>query len=112
MIVLQLSGGLGNQMQQYAMYRKLKSLGKDVKLDLSWFDKSTQKIMLAPRDFELSLFKNVDFEECTDSERDYFLKRNIFQKAAGKGLKKLGIWQHENPKVFAESKTLGLEVIH
>jgi len=104
MLIVQIAGGLGNQMQQYAVYCKLRDLGKDVKLDLSWFDKSTQKIMLAPRDFELSLFKNVDFEECSDSERDYFLKRNIFQKAAGKGLKKLGIWQHENPKVFAESK--------
>ena len=104
MLIDQIAGGLGNQMQQYAVYCKLRDMGKDVKLDLSWFDKSTQKIMLAPRDFELSLFKNVDFEECTDSERNYFLKRNVFQKATGKCLKKLGIWQHENPKVFSESK--------
>lgn len=104
MLIVQIAGGLGNQMQQYAVYCKLRDMGKDVKLDLSWFDKSTQKVMLAPRDFELSLFKNVDFEECTDSERDYFLKRNLIEKLAGKSLKKLGIRQHENPKVFAESK--------
>lgn len=33
MIAVQLSGGLGNQMFEYALYLKLKSLGKEVKLD-------------------------------------------------------------------------------
>ena len=91
MLIVQINGGLGNQMQQYAIYCKLRGMGKDVKLDLSWFDKAVQQKMLAPRDFELSLFKNVTYDLCSDSERDYFLKRNVFQKAAGKGLKKLGI---------------------
>ena len=104
MLVVQIAGGLGNQMQQYAVYCKLKGMGKDVKLDLSWFDKSIQKNMLAPREFELGLFQNVSFEECTSKERDYFLKQNVVQKASGKVLKKLGIRQHENPRVFAETK--------
>jgi len=30
-------GGLGNQLQQYALYRKLEYLGKDARLDTSWF---------------------------------------------------------------------------
>ena len=43
MLIIRVAGGLGNQMQQYAMYRKLKSLGKEVKLDLSWFDVENQE---------------------------------------------------------------------
>ena len=56
MIIIQIAGGLGNQMQQYALYRKLLSLGKEVKLDISWFSEEVQKKMLAPREFELPLF--------------------------------------------------------
>ena len=56
MVIIKIAGGLGNQMQQYSLYRKLLSLGKEVKLDLSWFDSKTQEKMLAPREFELSLF--------------------------------------------------------
>ncbi len=104
MLIVQIAGGLGNQMQQYAVYCKLKNMGKNVKLDLSWFNESTQKNMLAPREFELGLFKNVTFDECTDAERDAFLKRNVLEKAAGKVLKKLGIRENDNPKVFVESK--------
>lgn len=33
MIIIQLAGGLGNQMFQYALYLQLKSLGKEVKID-------------------------------------------------------------------------------
>lgn len=33
LIVIQLSGGLGNQMFQYALYMQLKALGKNVKID-------------------------------------------------------------------------------
>ena len=37
MIIIKMNGGLGNQLQQYALYEKLKKLGKDVKVDTSWF---------------------------------------------------------------------------
>ena len=33
MIIIQLKGGLGNQMFQYALYRELKHRGKEVKID-------------------------------------------------------------------------------
>lgn len=33
MIIIQMMGGLGNQMFQYALYCQLKSMGKDVKMD-------------------------------------------------------------------------------
>jgi hypothetical protein len=103
MIVLKIAGGLGNQMQQYSVYTKLKKLGKDVKLDLSWFDPSVQENMLAPREFELSIFSGVTYDECTKEERDYFLKRCALKKATGKLAKKLGVRSDENPKVFTET---------
>ena len=91
MIIIQIAGGLGNQMQQYALYRKLLSLGKEVKLDISWFSEEVQKKMLAPREFELPLFKDLPFEVCTDEERDRFLKQNLFSAIKGKITKKLEI---------------------
>ena len=33
MVIVQLAGGLGNQMFQYALYLQLKSLGREVKID-------------------------------------------------------------------------------
>ena len=33
MDMIRMTGGLGNQMFQYALYLKLKSLGRDVKMD-------------------------------------------------------------------------------
>ena len=37
MIIVEVTGGLGNQMFQYALYRKLQLSGKDVKLDLAFY---------------------------------------------------------------------------
>ena len=58
MIIVEVMGGLGNQMQQYALYRKLESLGKDARLDVSWFlDQERQTKVLASRKLELSGLK-------------------------------------------------------
>ncbi len=110
MIIVKIAGGLGNQMQQYAVYTKLRKMGKDVKLDLSWFDPAVQENMLAPREFELPIFGGVTYEECTKDERDYFLKRSTFKKATGKIAKKLGIRAEENPKVFTETQMYHPEI--
>ena len=50
MIIIQLAGGLGNQMFQYALYLQLKSHGKDVKIDdVSGFEQDRQRVpALAP----------------------------------------------------------------
>lgn len=103
MLIVRIAGGLGNQMQQYSVYYKLRKMGKDVKLDLSWFDPELQKNMLAPRTFELSIFENLDYEVCTDEERDFFLHQRPLQKVAGKLLTKLHLRDSENPKVFTET---------
>lgn len=58
MIVLRFTGGLGNQMFQYALYRYLKKryAGETVKADISWYSWNT-----AHQGFELlRLFKRAD----------------------------------------------------
>lgn len=50
MVIIQLAGGLGNQMFQYALYLQLQSLGREVKIDdVSGFAEDPQRIpALAP----------------------------------------------------------------
>ena len=43
MIIIKVMGGLGNQLQQYALYEKFRSLGKEAKLDISWFEDEKQQ---------------------------------------------------------------------
>lgn len=95
MIIIQLAGGLGNQLQQYALYQKFRSLGAEAKLDLSWFeqfedtgrelknkeqnkdDHGTNKtkpaikqdIVVTNRQCELDFFKHLPYESCTEEEK-------------------------------------------
>ncbi|WP_022779599.1 alpha-1,2-fucosyltransferase [Butyrivibrio sp. AE3009] len=111
MLIIQIAGGLGNQMQQYALYRKLLKYHPDgVRLDLSWFDSEVQKNMLAKREFELALFKGLPYIECKPEERAAFLDRNAAQKLSGKVLKKLGLRDNANPNVFEESRMFHPEI--
>ena len=82
MLIIKIAGGLGNQMQQYAMYRKLVKSGADnyVKLDTSWFDETNQNGVLAKRELELKYFTNIKIPSCTDEERDLYLKQNKIAK--------------------------------
>ena len=73
MIVIKVMGGLGNQLQQYALYRKMQMLGKEAKLDLSWFEERNQDQVLAQRKLELRYFKDLPMEVCTKKERDSLL---------------------------------------
>ena len=70
MIIIQMAGGLGNQMQQYALYRKLVSLGKEAKLDISWFEQADrQERVYAKRELELNYFENLKYQVCTEDEK-------------------------------------------
>lgn len=69
MIIVRVMGGLGNQMQQYALYKKLESLGRDVRLDISCFtDKSLQSGMLKVRDLELDRLEGVSYKAASEEE--------------------------------------------
>lgn len=76
MIIIHVMGGLGNQLYQYAMYEKLKSLGKKVKLDLYDYiqAKGEDKEWRA---LELQRFQGISYEVCTMEERTLFLDNNL-----------------------------------
>lgn len=81
MIIVEVMGGLGNQMQQYALYRKLESLGKDARLDVSWFlDQERQTKVLASRKLELSWFENLPAKYCTQEEKQEILGKIIWSE--------------------------------
>ncbi len=81
MIIIQVAGGLGNQLQQYALYRKFVRLGVEARLDLSWFDKvhAAEKEQMRGKDIipvvtrrelELRYFDRLVFETCTKEEKE------------------------------------------
>ena len=64
MNIIRMSGGLGNQMFQYALYLKLRSMGKEVKFDdiNEYRSESTRPIMLALFGIE---YPRADWDEIT-----------------------------------------------
>lgn len=78
MIVIEASGGLGNQMFQYALYKKLESMNKDVAMDTSFF-RSKQNL----RELEIGVF-GVQYRSITDKEaafiRGYGYQDTIIDK--------------------------------
>lgn len=62
MVIVEVTGGLGNQMFQFALYRRLKEMGKEAALDLSFY-KSKQSL----RKFELDIFK-LNYKEAPKRE--------------------------------------------
>lgn len=106
MLIIEVMGGLGNQLQQYALYRKMKSLGKEVKLDVSWFrDEKKQDSVLARRRLELEYFENLPMEICTEAEKERLtgrddirgkMKRRLFP-GSRKVFRESGIY---HPEIF------------
>lgn len=69
MIIIRAMGGLGNQLQQYALYKKLESMGKDVRMDVSWYTNAdTQAKMLKQRDLELDYFEGISYRAADEKE--------------------------------------------
>lgn len=80
MIIIQIAGGLGNQLQQYALYRKFVRLGVEARLDISWFDQiriaekertrgKDEIPVVTKRELELRYFDRLVFETCTAEEK-------------------------------------------
>lgn len=82
MIIIRMTGGLGNQMFQYALYLKLKSMGKEVK-----FDDYTEYALPNARPIQLWTF-GLDYPVATQDELNkitdgfmgarYRIRRKIF----------------------------------
>lgn len=69
MVIVRAMGGLGNQLQQYALYRKLEYMGKDVRLDTSWFyNESLQANMFKERELELNYLNPLPYKEASEDE--------------------------------------------
>lgn len=104
MIIVQVAGGLGNQMQQYALYRKFLSLGKEAKLDLSWFqDPDAQQNVYARRALELSYFRNLPYTACTPQEKQALVGKDSL---TGKVMRKLlpgRVQRYEESQIYDPS---------
>ena len=61
MVIIKLMGGLGNQMQQYALYKKFISLGTDAYLDTEWYSEHIESDV-TERELELDIFDNAGYK--------------------------------------------------
>lgn len=111
MVIIQVAGGLGNQLQQYALYRKFVRLGVEARLDLSWFDKvhTAEKEwtrgkdiipVVTRRELELRYFDRLVFETCTKEEKEALIGAdNILGKLRRK-LMPFTIHKFEESKMY------------
>ena len=111
MVIIQVAGGLGNQLQQYALYRKFVRLGVEARLDLSWFDKvhTAEKEwtrgkdiipVVTRRELELRYFDRLVFETCTKEEKETLIGAdNILGKLRRK-LMPFTIHKFEESKMY------------
>jgi len=98
MIIIEVAGGLGNQLQQYALYRKFVRIGKEARLDISWFQDETNKSgEVTHRKLELSYFDRLVYEVCTTEEKEELIGRTgVIGKLQRKIFPSTVHWFHEN----------------
>lgn len=86
MIIIQLAGGLGNQMQQYAIYHKFKKLHPEetVKLDTSWYTDTKRDYLGTERELELGLFEGLPMEVCSEEEKRIYTGGGTVKKVMRK----------------------------
>lgn len=102
MIIVRLQGGLGNQMFQYALGRKL-SLMKNVGmlLDLSWFDVQTKrKYQLNSFNIQSEIATKDDIEKILQTRKQRIIKK-IEKKTGHKFLRRISsVWLEKNSNKF------------
>jgi hypothetical protein len=110
MIIIQVMGGLGNQLQQYALYRKFESLGVEARLDLSWFEAAVQENMSAKRTSGLARFVDLPMKTASGEEIKALLGRQsgepetlvqkLQRKIAPKSAPVFGETKMYHPEIF------------
>ncbi|MBQ8596770.1 MAG: alpha-1,2-fucosyltransferase [Lachnospiraceae bacterium] len=82
MNIIRMTGGLGNQMFQYALYLKLKSMGRTVKMDdeSEYHMDNSRPIMLWAFDAEYPKADKDEINELTDGSLDFAsrVRRKLF----------------------------------
>lgn len=112
MIIVKIMGGLGNQLQQYAFYRKLESLGRDVRLDVSWFERpGEQEAVLAKRTMELNCFEGVRYRPASEQEIRGLLGRLWEEPESAVSRIRRKLLPSHNP-CFVEQEMYHEEVFH
>lgn len=76
MIVIHAMGGLGNQLYQYALYEKMKKMGKNVKLDTYAYEMA-QGDEKEWRKLELDRFPTIQYEKATEWDRVQLLDNSM-----------------------------------
>lgn len=106
MIIIQVMGGLGNQLQQYALYRKFVRMGKEARLDLSWFEEVKEndgEAKVTSRNLELDYFDRLVYETCTEEEKEKLIGSNgLSGKLRRKLLPSTVHWFHESKMYHPE----------
>lgn len=78
-LIVTFKGGLGNQMFQYALYKKLESMGRNVIADLSWF-KQYNKEFLLTRVFPRAVLKSEEAKEAIEGYKEAEANRGVICK--------------------------------
>ena len=106
MIIIQVAGGLGNQLQQYALYRKFVRMGKEARIDLSWFDEvkgNDGEAKVTSRNLELAYFDRLVYETCTREEKERLTGSDgLLGKLRRKLLPSTIHWFHESKMYHPE----------
>lgn len=76
MMIIHVMGGLGNQLYQYALSEKLKTLGRQAKLDFYAY-RQAQGEDREWRSLELEWLEGLSYEVCTEEERRLFLDNGM-----------------------------------
>lgn len=102
MIIVRIRGGLGNQLQQYAMYRKFIEMRREARVDLSWFREDIQKKQIMPRKLELSYFQGIEMKECTRDEKIALVgnEKNPFTKLQRRLFPMKSHYFYENGRMY------------
>ena len=100
MIIIRLKGGLGNQMFQYALYRQLKALGKNVKIDdVNGFKEDRQREPVLGEVFGIEYDRATPLEvtDITDSRMDIFnrIRRKLFGRKSREYIDRIGRYDEE-----------------
>ena len=106
MILIHVMGGLGNQLYQYALYEKMKNLGKKVKLDTYAYNDAAGEDK-EWRSLELDRFPAIEYDKATSEDRIKLLDNSGLLTAKIRR-KLLG----RKDKTIRESKEYMPEIFH